>query len=65
MDNELEKMRRALDEQKSFLKTATGVMTASPNGPVGLPIIEAMVAVIEAQAKEIAELKKRGVVTPT
>lgn len=60
MNAELETMRERLVKEEESLAKATGKVAAfSKTGPIGLGLVKSIIAVVEAQAKEIEALKKR------
>ena len=59
MQEKLEKLRKALEAEQEHLRKATGKCARySSSGPVSLTLVKALIAVVEAQAKEIETLKK-------
>ena len=59
MDQALTQFRTRLEKEEATLKQTRGPVAWSDNGPVSLGLVKALAAVVEAQAKEIAELKQR------
>lgn len=57
MKEQMTKLREELQKTESHAKNATGVVTWSTNGPVGVSMIRVLVETIEAQQAEIERLK--------
>jgi hypothetical protein len=55
----IEELKSAVEAQREGLKKKSGICRFSESGPVGMPVIDALVAMIESQQKEIDELKER------
>jgi len=56
----LEKLKERLAKEEENLKNSSGkVCMFSETGPISLGLFKALVDVVEQQAKEIEELKKR------
>jgi hypothetical protein len=59
MQEKLEKLRKALEAEQEHLRKANGKSPRfTSSGPVSLTLVKALIAVVEAQAKEIEMLKK-------
>jgi hypothetical protein len=55
----LEQLKKRLNEEEAALKAKDGkVCIFSDNGPVSLGLFKALIEVVEAQARDIEELKK-------
>ena len=54
----VEDLRANVEAYRVGLKGKSGVCVFSENGPVGMSVIDALVATIEAQQKQIDELKR-------
>jgi hypothetical protein len=51
-------LKENVESYRSGLKGKSGLCSFSETGPVGMSVIDAIVATLEAQQKEIDELKK-------
>ncbi|MEO7403517.1 MAG: hypothetical protein ABIU95_07590 [Burkholderiales bacterium] len=58
----IEDLKANVEAYRQGLKSKSGVCMFSENGPVGMSVIDALVATIEAQQKEIDDLQ-RGMIT--
>ena len=55
----LEELTKIVESQRETLTSKKGVVIFSPNGPVGMSLVEALVAQIEEQDRRISELESR------
>ena len=52
-------LRMKLAEEEDHLAKKGALVRFSPSGPTSMTLMKAVIAVVEAQAQEIAELRKR------
>ena len=68
MDSKLKKLRETFAKEEDHLRAASGKPARfSEAGPVSLALVKAVIELVEEQAREIEDLKKRagaGIVTP-
>jgi len=57
MNEQLENLRQALAAEQSRLLGTSHMVESSNDGPVNLPVVEALAATVEALAKEITDIK--------
>lgn len=61
----IDELREKVESYRAGLKDKSGKVMWSGNGPVGMSVIDAMLAVIESQELRIAEIEAHsGVTTP-
>lgn len=59
MDEELSKLRQLVTKEQEKLNAATGkACVFSEHGPISMGLAKAIIAAVEAQAKEIAAIKE-------
>lgn len=54
----IEELKSKVESHRDGLKGKSGVCMFSESGPVGMSVIDAIVAMIESQQREIDELRK-------
>jgi hypothetical protein len=56
----VDELKREVEAYREKLKENTGIVKSSEHGPVGMAMIDALVAAIEHQQRQIDDLQKQG-----